>query len=149
MRGNEVVALSLQERKSYSVVLDRYRFDPKRGWLWLQRLCFSILNWLGCHDHEITVSHERHVIDGDRLLDRIWNQNDAVRRHLEHFGEFRLLIGAEDYAQLMQEAVSDVPFRYSAVAHGGRNGRPTVFDMEVSVVPWMRGYVVLPEEWRW
>lgn len=126
--------------------LDAFKYRPECGWATLQRACFWLLARIGCFDMDVAVRSrdERREIDGGRVLDRLWEQERMVRRHLDWTGELRFLIGAEDYAEIMREPAAAVPFHIDTTAPGGRNGQPTLWGMHYDVIPWMRGIVILP-----
>lgn len=59
----------------------------------------------------------------------------------------RLLVGAEDFAQMMRHPdVGRQAFQFEAEYSmgGGAKNRPRICGLEVEVIPWMRGILVMP-----
>ena len=113
-------------------IVPRYRWWDRFRW-WLVRK-------LGGEDPNATVKIVRVLINEDKFLDAIYKQ----RRELIgvfHRQPTRLLIGAEDYAELMATEISTQSFRFDISAN---RGRPTIFGLTVEVIPWMRGLLVMP-----
>lgn len=122
-----------------------FEFCKERPAHWLQRLCLGILRKLGCHAHTDTVTVERHVIGkhGDKFMARLFKARNA----LESFNRqpSRLLIGSEEYAELMHEPISNYYFDFQArYFMGNGEGERTVLGLTVEVIPWMRGMLVMP-----
>ncbi len=87
---------------------DAFEFREDRPAHWLQRLCLWTLRKLGAFSHREVLTIERHLIgkNGKRFMDRLFEQmrnlQDGFNREPD-----RLLIGADDYAELMQEATRE------------------------------------------
>lgn len=123
-------------------MLDAYKFKPKGRGQWLQRIAWRFLQWCGAMDqaYEPTTTYTRHEVKADKFMEQIYKQ----RRFL--FDQFdrepkRLLIGAEDYADLMSSPeMSTNHFRFeSRYSHGHE-----LMGLKVEVIPWMRGALVMP-----
>ncbi len=85
------------------------------------------------------VTIERHEIDDETFMERIFKQKDGIERFFNRKPK-TLLIGAEDYAELMHEVVSSQEFRFNA--EYWYTNQP--FGLNVRVIPWMRGILVMP-----
>lgn len=93
-------------------------------------------------DDEVKV--ERCYIDGDKFLERLLKQRGS---HIEWGREPKtLLIGSRDYAELMSEEEVRHAFSFVSDLHIGRDGRRMVVGLEVQVIPWMEGMIVMPAE---
>lgn len=119
---------------------DAYSVRHDRPALWLQRACAWVLGKLGAfyqYEHETV---ERRVIRPDDLMEAIYQQRQEVFEVLGRGGE-TLLIGPEEYGQLMKEVAlnSYVEFRADY-----RSGRREVLGLTVKIVPWMSGVLVTP-----
>jgi hypothetical protein len=113
------------------------RLDQK--WPWLQRVCIAILRKLGAYDIGETVKIERSTIDAPTFMERLFKQQSNITQFF-NVRPTRLLIGSEDYAELMREAVTTGQFNFRAEYGIGRE----ICGLKVEVVPWMRGVLVLP-----
>ena len=126
---------------------DAFEFRKDRPAHWLQRICLWTLRKLGCYSSKEVVEVTRHEIGrrGQTFINRLLKAKALI------WGEFErepqtLLIGAEQYAELMNEVASNAMFSFIAEYYVG-NGTcrpPTVVGLTVKVIPWMRGILLLP-----
>ena len=127
------------------------RFDNKEAFQlrtdrpapWLQKACFWVLRRLRAFYIGETVTIERHAIDGRTFMDRLFKQREGIDSYF-NMRPSRLLIGAEDYAELMREVVASQAFSFRAEYGYGRE----ILGMTVEVIPWMRGVLVMPANVR-
>lgn len=122
-----------------------FSYNEKKGWAWLQRLCFRFLRWRGCQHRQTVTTFTRRRIDPDRVVEALFEQKCAVKEMLGRGGEV-VIIGTEDYAQMMRESVLGSPLCFSARYNHGAGGHRTAMGLRVVVVPWISGMVVLPRE---
>lgn len=122
-----------------------YSVRPERPLPWLQRLCCWVLERLGAHYMEsenFVVEHR--VIDGPTFIDRLFQQRAELQRHFNYMPT-RLLIGPQEYAQLMAEPGVCHHFSFEAPYHvSDRTGQRRIVNLTVEIVPWMRGLLVMP-----
>jgi hypothetical protein len=128
-----------EPRTSYLPRDDRFKYGPSKGMAWLQRLCVWFLKRRGCYAYDETVSFTRHVIDTQKLVERVAKQNRSLIEYFHRRGE-RVLIGAETMAELMCEPMIHQFVTFTASY--GSDGQ--IFGMPITVVPMMRGLIVLP-----
>ncbi len=123
---------------------DAFELRTDRPAVWLQRLCFWVLRKLGCYAHLDTVRVERHDIGkhGDSFMSRLLARRNAVMGSFER-EPTKLLIGSAEYAELMEEAISNSPFNFDARYMKGDIRNPTVYGLKVEVIPYMRGMLLL------
>lgn len=118
-----------------------YRLKPTGRMQWLQRLAWRFLGWRKALEPTFktveTVSIHR--IDADTFMERVALQNESLFRSFNREGK-QLLIGSEDYAQLMHEATRMHYFSFNAEVGYGN----TYLGLKVTVIPWMKGMVVMP-----
>src|SRR3990172_5772277 len=105
----EVIEVIRQERLSAVVeIKEAFEFRKDRPAHWLQKLCIWTLRNLGAFHRGEVVTIESHVIGKNgrnfisRLSEQMHNLQDAFNREPS-----RLLIGADDYAELMHEATKE------------------------------------------
>ena len=123
-------------------MFDAFKFKPKGRAQWLQRLAWRFLNWRGSLDqaYEPKITVTRHAIDADKFMERIYKQRASLFDAFHKEGQ-RLLIGAEDYADLMcSPEMAYHHFSFQAEI----GGRQRLMGLTVEVIPWMRGAVVMP-----
>jgi len=131
----------IETRQKLNRVLlpDRFQYRPEKGWAWLQRVCFWFLRRRNCNVVEEQVTYTRHTVDTANALHAIAKQRAGLLQHYNHEGE-RVLIGAEDFAQLMSSPEISNMVSFTASYRDG----PQVMGMRITVLPWMRGILVLP-----
>lgn len=140
--GKQTVAfvkLSSRMTPFYNQTAFQYRMDrPAR---WLQKAIFFVLRKLEAFYIDQAETIERHTIDATTFIERLFVQQEELKRFFNRDAA-TLLIGAEDYATLMREAVASQMISFRAEYGFGRE----ILGMEVRVIPWIRGCVVLPAE---
>ena len=126
---------------------DRSAFTVRedRPHLWLQKACCWVLGKLGAYRQDTQTKIEYRTIDADSFMVRIAKQHSAVFELLNRRPS-ELLIGAQDYAELMHEADTNFPFSFSASYAVGERGVAQIMGLNVRVIPWMRGVLVVPNE---
>lgn len=122
-----------------------FSYNEKKGWAWLQRLCFRFLSWRGCQHERAVTSFTRRRIDPDMVVEALFKQKRTVTEMLGRGGEI-VIIGSEDYAQMMRESELGSPLCFSANYDHAAGGHRTAMGLRVVVVPWISGMVVLPRE---
>lgn len=122
-------------------MLDAFKFAPSGRARWLQRLAWRFLQWRGAlaQAYEPKTTIRRHTIDADRFIERVFKQKRALLEGFNRDGQ-RLLIGSEDYFDLMGELSINEHFSFTAQVGYDRQ----LVGLKVEVIPWMRGAVVMP-----
>ena len=122
-------------------MFDAFKFKPEGRAQWAQRLAWKFLNWRGAmkQAYEPKVTSSRHTIDADKFIERVIKQRVSLLHHFRKDGQ-RLLIGSDDYFELMGELSSHQHFKFDACVHNGRQ----IMGLKVEVIPWMRGAIVMP-----
>lgn len=130
-----------RDRRVPFVRKDAFALREDRGFVWLQKLAIFVLAKLGCQLVEDRVEVQRVVLDGRTFVERILKQRAELERHFNKRA-VSLLIGAEDYADLMgsPEITQMLTFR----ADDAYMYRGEFMGLTVTIVPWMRGLLVMP-----
>ena len=131
----------LRERHKSFENTEAFQLREDRTYLWVQKVCFFVLRKLQAFYIGETVEFERHLIDAKTFMERLFKQRSGI---VEFFNlrPTKLLIGAEDYAELMQETMATQMFSFRAEYGYGRE----MLGMTIQVIPWMRGCLVMPNE---
>lgn len=137
----------IEPHTEFKMVTDNSAFAVRedRPHLWLQKVCCWVLEKLGAYRRDTQTKIEYRTIDADRFMDRIAKQRASVFELLNCRPK-ELLIGAQDYAELMHEADTHFPFSFSASYVVGERGVAQIMGLKVRVIPWMRGVLVLPSD---
>jgi len=140
----QIDVVALRRIPGVREINDTFAFRADRPAPWLQRACLWILRKLGCWACVDTASIERHYIgkNGRAFMERLWERRVAIQGSFD-FDPTRLLIGAQEYAELMNEPVSNTGFQFGAEWRRGSKHGPIVMGLEVEVIPWMSGMLLL------
>lgn len=137
---NETVQfVTCQRTDSLVRVNDAFAFNPRRGWQWLQRAALWVLQKLGCYYMEKNSSYSYHALHVPTFMERIYCQQQELRRT---YGKkaVTLLMGAEDYREMMGSA------EVRQYVELDLSGITKVQGLQLKIIPWMRGVVVLPRD---
>lgn len=140
----------IEPYSTFKTVTDSNAFAVRedRPYLWLQKACCWVLGKLGAYRRDTQTKIEYRTIDADNFMVRITKQHESVfellnRRHLR---PKKILIGAQDYAELMRETTVHYPFAFNASYEIVVRGVARIMGLEVQVIPWMRGVLVVPPD---
>jgi len=138
----EFVSTNYEQR--YSPVTNAFEFRKDKKYHWLQKLCCKIMKKIGAHYMMPYTTIKRTTIDTQDLLNQINLQHKEVFKSF-NMRPTRLVIGVEDFQDLM--GVTDVE-RYmtfdTQYSGSDSQGNRKIFGLNVAIVPWMKGMVVLP-----
>lgn len=107
---------------------------------WWDRPRWWLVRALGGTCPMDTVKVVRVPVNGKDFMTRLWKQKRAL---VESFRRepTTLLIGGEDYQELMGSPAVRESFLVNASFNYGRN---EIYGLTVKVIPWMKGMVVMP-----
>lgn len=140
MRPVQRIITLRQQRVSQMVDLtDTYAVRLDKPYAWLQRICCWVLGKLGAHAQHKQETIKTSTFDPNAVMDRVIQQYGDVFEVYD-IRPTKLFIGADDFRSLMHEVHVGYPFTFAAEYTCSK----TIFNMEVHVIPWMSGVVVLP-----
>jgi len=135
----------------------KFQFRVELGWLWMQKLCFWILRKIGAQAIEFDTKISRLDIQYKTLIEAINKQRAELFTQYALEGKY-LLMGAQDYAELMVDptlinhmisfSIPDAVYREERTANRSTFGVDTsyvIMNLNVVIVPWMKGMIVMPE----
>lgn len=127
---------------------DTFKEGKSKKHEWLQRLCFKILAKLEAYDTYPEATYETIVIDKKGFVERFLEQQRALIKEFNVGidSRFRLIIGASDFRELMCSPEINQMLTFDTTFNVVNNGIQSVMGMEVTIVPWMQGAVILPRE---
>lgn len=122
----------------------------------LQRLCFWLLRKLGASEIADRETYERVLIDKPKVTDIILRQQQNVSGLLHGRGPKFVIIGPRDLdeaihsSNILEGVRVDRPFQFTFnaktnIRQPNASGAMTIYGLQVIVVPWMDGCVVLPD----
>lgn len=142
-RPYEVQFVKTSESLRWMILEDAWSLRQDFRWKWMERLARWLIRKIGVNARNPVVEVERIVIDPADIMTKLFQQRGELLK-MGHDPK-RLLIGSEDFAELMNR--KDAHYHFSVGCEyfkgDGRGGR-RVMDLEVEVVPWMRGVLVMP-----
>jgi hypothetical protein len=142
---NRVEYVVVDRRRTYFEVANKYEYRPERGWIWAQRVCLAVLKMIGAHAQDVEVAIEKHVLDADSFMERLFKQQSALMTDFMMMPEL-LLIGSADYAELMGDLEIQSMINFNVKYKIGYRGSVEVCGLRVVVVPWMKGMIVMPKD---
>jgi hypothetical protein len=138
----EIAFVRNREVMSYVEVPDV--FEPVKL---KNKLANRLLRWIfrkyGKVYNEPKVTIERMLIDKGDIIERLIRQQRAIFE-VRHEPK-RVLMGSEDFAELMNRkdtmqfvTIPNIEYRV------GRDGGYKVMNLELTIIPWMKGVLVMP-----
>lgn len=123
---------------------DGFEFRSDKKYHWIQKFCFWILRKIGAYRRENIHSFKKFTINPDSFMERLFKQNSYLQKEF-NMKPSKLFIGAEDYTAVMggDEMRQMLQFNTSYHFRDGRCGIE-IMGLKVTVVPWMRGIIVMP-----
>lgn len=126
---------------------DSYTYHPEKGWKPLQKIALWFLRKLECFRTSLHDEISYVQCDEDTLIERIIKQEREVLGMCGH-APARVYIGRDDFMEILSLRESPHDFFSIEVDYEIGKDRKTykIRGMPVSVVPWMRGVLVVPKE---
>ena len=139
MDSGVIQFIESEEFRRTVTIKDAFEFRKDRPAHWLQRICLWVLRKLGAHHMRDTVTIRRHRLDAKTFMERLFKQRAELARLLNREPK-RLLIGSDDYFEMMNETAIHQSFSFRAEYAKNRE----ILGLEVQIIPWMRGVLVMP-----
>jgi hypothetical protein len=128
---------------------EKFQFNKRAGWHWLQRLCFFVLDKIGANGEETVEIFTRTSQQNDDILKSLLGQEDGWLRQIRH-QECRIYMGPDGYADLMMlvRAMDMRPLCIgdARIEIGMDRHERTWHNIPITVVPWMMGVVLVPAD---
>ena len=121
---------------------DSFTLRTDRKHVWLQRIALWVLAKLDARKVEQKIACTRIAIDPADFMTKLSKSRHAVHEICGRSPDL-LLVGAEDFEEMMGFPAIYNVVQFDAPYRGGINGRPIVMNMRVCVIPWMRGAIPL------
>lgn len=129
------------ERHEMMIPIDDGRvFKPAGRFQWLQRMAWRFLDRAGVLDQAYRPVEEvkRVQFNSQDFMTRLFKLKGVVEDFDREPTE--LIIGSQDFQELMVQKEINQPWGFSTEYMHGK----TMAGLNVRVIPWMRGFVVLP-----
>jgi len=130
------------ETTKWVILEDVWSLRPDFRWRWMSKFAGWLIRKIGVNARDQVVEVQRLVIDPPAIMQKLFEQHSAMLDM--GYEPKRLLIGSEDFAELMRQPEMHHHFTIDAEYYkGGRDGR-RVLGLTIEVIPWMRGILVMP-----
>jgi hypothetical protein len=133
----------------------RYKLTPRAGWLWLQKLCFKILDKLGCAELATNKykTWARVKAQNDNTLKALMEQENTLAMiHYNNRDSYQIFMGPDNFAELMDMTKHGLhTFSFVGSSKTGHwdeeNDRPDYryHNIPITVVAWMKGVIIVPK----
>lgn len=138
----EVKFIHTHESLHWVILEDAWSLRTDFRWKWMARAARWLIRKIGVNARDPVVEVQRLLIDPPKIMQKILEQRAAMFDMGRE--PRRLLIGSHDFAEMMQQPeIRDCLTIDAEYFKGGRDGR-RVFDLQIEVIPWMRGCLVMP-----
>lgn len=114
-----------------------YQVRKDKPLVWLQRVCCWVMDKVGAYAQDRSISYDYKVVDISNLVEGIYTQVGLLDQNY-HKQATRVLMGSEDFTQLCN--APEARYHLTVYASDRRFGGLTV-----TVIPWMKGILVMPE----
>lgn len=118
---------------------DEWSFEPRKRWAWLHKAAWWFLRKTGGVSNAIKdrVYYKEVVIDRKRVVDQVLQAIEEMG--IQHIRPREVFMGPDMFDKAMIELRSSYDFSVSM------GYDQTMFGLPITVVPWMRGVLVVPE----
>ena len=130
---------------------DQYQLRPSQGYVWLQKAAIWVLKKLKCYAVKKEAIFSKITIDPYKLMEKLLAENANLAMEYNLRGE-RVLMGYEDFSRLNGENIHfSSPISFEAPYLMSSSGdydkwESVVCGMKITVIPWMRGILILPKD---
>lgn len=117
-----------------------FSFNKNKKCHWLQRAAIEILKRLGCSAVIHTQERDRVRFLPRHFMEALYEQRREIIQQYHNESALVLLIGDEDFSAMMNTPMTGTTFDFRAEYANNR----TIHGMQVRVIPWMTGMLVVP-----
>lgn len=125
-------------------VPNRYEFNAKGKWPWLQRQLFKILDRLRAYSYDTQVTYSTVEVDTSKIVEALMQHQSDVHMLMERRAKY-LVIGVDAFAELSNDPMIRNYMRFDFQTKIGYNNRYQMLGLECIVVPWIQGFFILPD----
>lgn len=138
MKDQRVQFVDLREAYVTRTIKHQYEVREDVRFVWLQRFLCWLLRKIGAYATVEDLKYVRYTFDKKDFTERLFRNKETVMRF--DCQPRQLIIGADDFAELMSLPEIRNYVSFDATYNYGRK----ILGLNVKVVPWMQGMVVVP-----
>lgn len=125
---------------------DKFSFNERRKYKWLQRICLNILAKIGCHsDYSVTSTTytSKEIQDAKEYIYAQYTQ--LCNRSVLNGESLVIYMGAREWGKFHDEEIHSVfAFRTQMELRRDNINRPMFLGMEIIILPYWEGILVAP-----
>lgn len=145
-RRHQYIETMLPSR-SFAALADDNAFELRtdRGWVWLQKLCFAVLKWIGAHRLMTVEKVTYGPLDAPKLIEKVfWSIENTVGWQSRRADEFCLVMGAKQFQELISHREVRDCFGWDLMVDVWTPYTKEIHGVPIAVVPWIDGLAVVP-----
>jgi hypothetical protein len=121
------------------ISVNKWKFAPTKRWAWLHRAAWWFLKKTSGVNNaiECKTTYKEVVIDNKLIAERIMQTINEL--NIANIRPAEIFMGPDEFSEAMYEMRDS----YSFSVPMGYNRE--IFGLRVTIIPWMRGMVVVPE----
>lgn len=136
-----------KEMKSIDLY-DTFKFNPKKKYKWLQKLCLNTLYKLGCYTSIIDTNITTIQITPKKFIEELLRQQHQIMKLCNYRPE-KVYMGQHDFYTISGEIYNDTyPMTININYDKGVKTKDdyVIYGLRVTIIPWMEGILVVPPE---
>lgn len=148
-RGQVVNFVKIETLREVVTKWDQYEYRPEKGWRWVQRIAFAVLNWIGAHHTPVVTTFRRTAQENDDLLKSLLGQEGQwINLVHDKPDSMRIYMGPDEHMDLLRLAshmeMQAFSFRGEIETRDRHHHYGTWHNIPITVVPWMKGAIIVP-----
>ena len=120
-----------------------FEFRPEKGHKILQKICFWVLNKINAYHVDYRQDIETMIINPDSFMENVFTQLLNIKQEF-NLKPTQMFIGGEDYQKIMGEKGINQYITFDAEYGFATKTSRRIIGLEVHIVPWMEGIILLP-----
>ena len=129
-----------QEKLDRFLIPNAFRYNDNKGYKWVQRLCCWIMKKIGADYYDEKAAYlTKTSFNTQDFIGKIFQQKGDIQQYFNRKPK-QLLIGDEDFRELM----GTPEIRDMLSFHTSYNYDREICGLKVTIIPWMKGILVLP-----
>lgn len=140
MFRNGYFEVNFVERKTTQhtrIFEDKFCIDKTKKHVWLQNICCSILQWLGCNAQEQYLKVTWIVLKEDDIINYIQKQIYNISGEYYPDKPRKIYIGCEEFEKLTGAVATERVFNIMDILAN------EIYGVKFEVIPWMKGVLVV------
>jgi hypothetical protein len=131
----------MERLSSVRVINDQFQFNPRKKYVWLQKLIFWIAKKLNCYVETVDITETLHEVDHEKLFDMFMQQYfEVCERYKKR--PTKVYIGVLTYNRIFNTDFIDQRLRIETEIFN----RNEINGLEIVLVLWIDGIFIPPPD---